>query len=961
MHLSEKDGLPDIEFYNILEDSEGFIWLAADKGFFRYDGKEFKEFSHPLKRGRSVFNLQKDDKGRVWCNNISGQFFFAEKDSLHLFVDLMGKVDHDLLPEFIVSDNTLKVSTDVGLYFIDEKATVVRRKIKQQVKIRSTDILQKKEKLYFLYDSLTIFKGNRLQKEISLNGDYRYRRLFSINNRVYVCVSKNKANDNYEVPFSSKLLRVDGKINSYNYLPSDLKKKTIIEIVEIDNRVWFCTNSGLFIYRLENDTLVLEHKLFEDEYVTKVIRDKDNTYWITTLNNGIFIVPNIQVKKQDQPIKNQKVSSILTYKDRLLYGTYEGQIVFKNLINGDTSIVDLKEITGGIIALKLDSDNQQIYVDGMDKAFMWDIKSGNLNHVLHIKGYKWVNFLKNYKALISDYTGLYMKSMKYNDQASQKNVFPKKRYLQNKIEYITEKTLEHKRSYGSFYSSDGVIYALRSNSMGYYDRNSVFQEIKYKNKSLEVVDFAETDDGVIWLATHDKGVKGIKNYEVTYNYDTSNGILSNRASKILADGNDLWIVSGNELSFIDRNKNKISSFSLKDELGIQKIRELHIWKGMLYILGNNGEVISLSKGVLNQEVVSPEVYFSEVKIQGKKRTLDERYSLTYDENSLEINFNTNFFNSEENIKYYYRLKGLEKDWEINTTGNVRYPSLPYGDFTFQVRAINKKANSFGNVKEIDFYIDKPFWRTWWFTLSVASMIAFFFGLRLRALKKRQLVLIDKERLDKELIMSQLENLRSQMNPHFIFNALNSIQGYIVTNKKKDASIYLAEFSELIRMYLDFSKREEVSLGEELKALEIYVKLENVRFDNSLNYEIEHNCTDLNSIHIPSLFIQPYIENAIKHGLVQKEGLKKLLISFDFDLESKVLFCTIEDNGIGRENAMKLKKKKDRYHTSHAMTANTDRVDLLNRERERKISVSITDLKGDDHSPKGTRIVIQIPQ
>jgi len=204
-------------------------------------------------------------------------------------------------------------------------------------------------------------------------------------------------------------------------------------------------------------------------------------------------------------------------------------------------------------------------------------------------------------------------------------------------------------------------------------------------------------------------------------------------------------------------------------------------------------------------------------------------------------------------------------------------------------------------------------------------------------------------------------LRSQMNPHFIFNALNSIQEYIVFNNKELASNYLVKFSRLIRIYLEHSQQNEIVLKEEVNALKIYLELEKIRFEDILDYDlyIDENLM-LEQIKIPSLFIQPYVENAIKHGLLHKLDDRKLKVSFQKEKLNNYLVCTIEDNGIGRNASLEINKNKTLQHQSFATSANEKRLELINLDRAQKIVVEIVDLYSNDNESKGTKIIIKIP-
>ncbi len=225
-------------------------------------------------------------------------------------------------------------------------------------------------------------------------------------------------------------------------------------------------------------------------------------------------------------------------------------------------------------------------------------------------------------------------------------------------------------------------------------------------------------------------------------------------------------------------------------------------------------------------------------------------------------------------------------------------------------------------------------------------------------RRRLKLQLEKEQQEYAKQMSELKALRSQMNPHFIFNAMNSIQEYIFTNEKKLASSYLVKFSRLIRIYLEQSQQSEITLEKEIQALELYLQLENNRFDEQLNYVINvDNNLDLLSILVPSLFIQPYVENAIKHGLLHKMGKKELTIDFKFNNSKNQLEVTIQDNGIGREASRK--HNENRPYKSFSTEASLDRVKLINIKSDNKLSVKIIDLKDKNNRARGTKVKIII--
>jgi LytS/YehU family sensor histidine kinase len=236
----------------------------------------------------------------------------------------------------------------------------------------------------------------------------------------------------------------------------------------------------------------------------------------------------------------------------------------------------------------------------------------------------------------------------------------------------------------------------------------------------------------------------------------------------------------------------------------------------------------------------------------------------------------------------------------------------------------------------------------------------FYTNRINLLKKKNLEEIEKVRVLDDIRNSQLSALKAQMNPHFIFNVLNSIQEIILLNDKKQANNYLGKFADLMRLILDQSNKIAISLDDELRSLKLYLELEALRFEENFEYEIKvADMLYTYNIRIPAMLIQPYVENAIKHGLMHKLGEKKLLLSFSLFNENTLL-CVITDNGIGRKRSYEINRMREKKHTSFATGATQRRLELLNQGKEQTITVSFVDLKDEHGNDNGTKVLLYIP-
>ncbi len=332
---------------------------------------------------------------------------------------------------------------------------------------------------------------------------------------------------------------------------------------------------------------------------------------------------------------------------------------------------------------------------------------------------------------------------------------------------------------------------------------------------------------------------------------------------------------------------------------------------------------------------------------------DRVISLGTKENYLQIFFKAMRYAVPEKIRFYYKLEGLEQEW--NETSNedfVRYNNLVPGNYTFLIRACNEDNFCDEEVQRLAFTIAAPFYKTLWFVFLMAFLFLLtVFGIyRFRANNLRKAYAA-------KMTNVELRALRIQMNPHFIFNSLNSIQYYVLNADSKTAYKYLTKFSSLMRRTLQHSKENFLPLKEELESLKIYLELENLRLENSLNIQIDLDKTiDLQRTLIPTLFLQPFVENAIIHGLLPKEGEKNIRIKIDKHKQG--IKCSIEDNGIGRVESTELNKKRNRSHQSTALKAIENRIDILNASASISIHMEIEDLY-DGNKASGTRVILII--
>ena len=529
---------------------------------------------------------------------------------------------------------------------------------------------------------------------------------------------------------------------------------------------------------------------------------------------------------------------------------------------------------------------------------------------------------------------------------------------------------------GSYYEQNRVYTIHNQNNkntvfVGFVDDLVVFDSnfnptiLKYNNKEILANSITETNNGTIWIGTFKNGVFAIRNKEVVAHYLENEGLLSNQIKHIKADGNSLWIATAKGLQEFNTETKTLRSLLKTDGVLSYKITGIEVLKNQVVLSSSEG-VFSFDKEKVFKTISQPNIYFDSIKINEEPVVLQSAYNVDYDKNSIQFNFNVNGILYNQNKTYQYRLLGYNNDW-ITTDLNVntvKYSSLPAGKYTFQVKPKSDIALGEEAIKSVELKIKLPFYKRWWFVmvygLLLASLIVFYYKWRLKREEKIKKTEIKQLFLDNQLIVLKLENLRSQMNPHFIFNALNSIQDYIIHNEQKLARKYLVKFSRLIRIYLEHSQKQTVSLREEIDALQLYLDLEKDRFEDVFAFSISVS-EELNTetLLMPTFLIQPYVENAIKHGLLHKKDNRKLEVIFNSNKEGTKLICTIIDNGIGRKSSEQINERRVKPK-SFSSEANRKRVDLLNKSNTQPIHLEIKDNYDAQGNVLGTTVKIEIP-
>ena len=335
---------------------------------------------------------------------------------------------------------------------------------------------------------------------------------------------------------------------------------------------------------------------------------------------------------------------------------------------------------------------------------------------------------------------------------------------------------------------------------------------------------------------------------------------------------------------------------------------------------------------------------------------EKRLVLGAGRNNLQINFDVINYDLPENNLFYYRLKPGPGDWVQLDNGRLSFHNLPAGEYELSVRGGNKVTGTFTGEDRLVFVIRPYWWQSWWFKALVAAvlLLALVLLVRLRIRRIRREAAFRQKMADTEL-----RALRAQMNPHFIFNSLNSIENFMMKNEKWLASDYLNKFARLFRMILHSSRNELVPFEKDMEALKLYVDLELLRFNNKFEYRTRVDPGLMTGDYrVPSLLIQPYVENAIVHG-VGLSSKKDLYVQVTAFLSGDSIHYVIRDNGIGRQKAAEVNQLNRPNHRSVGLSITEDRIHIFSHQQHSEGSVTITDLLEEDGESSGTKVEVII--
>jgi two-component sensor histidine kinase len=434
------------------------------------------------------------------------------------------------------------------------------------------------------------------------------------------------------------------------------------------------------------------------------------------------------------------------------------------------------------------------------------------------------------------------------------------------------------------------------------------------------------------------------------------GIISGSVCKSLFTNKrgEVWLGTNhglNRINYSFANNNFTYNniyFTTSDGLRGEQVNDIDIKDSTVYVATSEG--ISFFPITLQLPATDIPMFITGVSINNVPAAIKNEYRLKYFENDISIDFSG------------IDLTGFVPQFEYSTNDgtwqaikNIDLKKLTPGSYKFKIRAIRRDGKPSASEATVLFVISTPFWKSpfFWF-FAVALLFGGVFFLLQRRNRQRQKIALEKLLTEKKLTELEMQALKAQINPNFVFNCLNSIKGFVYDQDFVQADKYLDKFSELLRSTMDNSDASIISLNKEIQYLDNYLQLEKLRFEDKFSYAIFVEADiDKETVFVPAMLLQPYVENAIRHGMRFLENTKGEII-IKVKQENDTLVCTIDDNGIGREKAAELKSKQHIEYQSRGMQLSKRRAELYNIKQE------IVDKRHADGTSAGTAIIITIP-
>jgi ligand-binding sensor domain-containing protein len=931
------DGLPSSEIYCVARDKKGFMWFATDRGIAKFDGYNFKVFTTANGMSENtVFEFfVHDDK--LWFKTISAEVGYIQNDSVHTY-------QYNHLIRQVLTPNLLRYvlfSNEGHLLFTKEMGNGIKFfEIDNKGRIDSSKNIDNREikRIYINNCGESIVTGYLDAKKIEI---FSYE--------------TNEMIGSFQTTTASRVLFVcpSGKRNSFflycNYAVFhinnggctkifDCGQKDVLSICSDEaNNLWIgYRNAGFERHSAKNgyrrDLSTLNHLS-----ISSICGDYEGGVWFTTLENAIYYLPPAQLLSftEEAGLSVSKTIKIEKINDNVAVILADNSVMQKGANDKKFKTVGGKAIYHSDIGY---SPNGYLYITSYQRK---KIKLSTKNKHIYFYGAKNVYVGHNYIwTTTSNTIGKYNRDGKRVDELI--------------IEGLSRLITIYEQKNGDLLI--GTIRGL------YLYKNNTFYELKKHHPllSARISDIRPINNNKLVISTIGEGVLIIEDNDFSHpkQYTVSHGLASNICNVVLVDTDSLiWVGTNKGLCRINLKKHNQKSAILKLDINAgvasNEINSLCIVDKDLWVATSKGISI-IPRKTITDEVPDIPVYMDHILMNGVMKSIDTAYNFSYNQNNISIFFTGLHYRSAGKLQYKYRING-DTNWYYTTNRSVVFNSLSPGSYTFEVGVVKPNGQSNPLWARYSFTIRPPIWRTWWFVLcSTLLVIGILVGIIYQLIAVRKNELHKKEQQDRKLAQLELEAIKAQINPHFIYNCLNSIQYFNYNKEYTLVKKYFGMLARLIRQTMKFSHELFITVDAEVNYLTNYLELEKIRYGEKLNFNISVSPDTKGTKVIPSMLIQPYVENALKHGIANIENNGNVRIDFLCGPGDDLLVI-IEDNGPGFA-AIAGDEAKEHF----GMRLTDGRIASYNQLFDINITATIIDKSKKKPPTNGIRVEIIVP-
>lgn len=962
INYTQENGLPSNESYFVYRDSKDFLWIATDKGVVRYDGNKMESFDLP---DNVVFKIREDNKGRIWFFTHTGKIAYFFNGTIYSY-----KYNDNIAREIksiVISD----------AYIDNDENILINSSVFVNYRILNTGVIEKHSYIQSASDGMERVTINVYEKNISFS---QVQNIVSAKKHEFIVSLKTENGViDYKV-FIGNLpelgqygCRTINRKDFYFYLNHNLVKlmpdgSTKVKILGGKILGLLIDKTGNMWAGLEKAGAVLLDSDLNELYnatplnfksVSSVAQDYEGGTWFSTLENGVYYLKNMHVgylKLDTTSIK--EVSRIYVQNnDTVLYTRQNGVYSLANF-NKVRFILPLENVK--IMDFFTDKKNNFFIGGKLHEAANTNFFIKEVNNKKFILFPATCEVGRHSDTDLIWQNGSYMMAIKrYNtggqNTFSANNFKARVNYFEPGITYL---------------DNDGQVWCGTINNLYKVNAATLSPGALEKPHAIftrGITCMRQLYSGIYAIGIRFGGIALMKDNVIIGNITESEGLLNNSVKYLFAINDELWTATAKGISVIKFQSYaplKYTIINIGKNAGYYNLitNQLLQYRDHILAATNNGIYFIAEPGkILNEIPKSIPFYINTVTYYKGDTSNITGISVPYNKNKVIIKYAALCFNAQDEIKYYYRFDNRDTTWQTIKSTELLLENLSPGNYNIELKAAIPNENRFSAIKKLQITVEKPWWQNNW--LQLATIVLFLATVYL-LYRRRVHVITKREKRNTELNsrMAELEQmaLRSQMNPHFIFNCLTSIQQLIITGNKIDANEYLVKFARLIRKTLDLSAHSFITVEEETDYLREYLVLEQLRIPGQFEFSIavDENI-NIYRTEIPGMMLQPIVENSIRHGIKHMEN-KNGKVDISLKRREGYILCSIIDNGVGRLKSGENKMSSFRENKSYGMEIVTRRLNAISFNKENVGTLEVEDLFNNDGSSAGTSVTMWLP-